>query len=381
MTRDATQPFNGEDQIQKTLTSNPLKLYLDVEKEFDAGPRQGPGSALAREPGRTRWSDGQDRYAEQAGMPWLPPKGLETLKTIACNRGLWEDLGNGYVTKKPKKKRTSVQVIAESDPRRHRHRPIAHQSPERRPGAADLCRRRRPGLRSQPPTERPDLHHQGPARQLPDPRSVGPVRDGRPGDLVQQAGDPRNLVEKAANAPSNCSSRPRGTIRYTLDGSEPREGTEYQKTRSRSATARSVARLCRSGRSGGQGRIPLSGQRQERRPDRRRQTGQSGVPHRPQARLAGQDLRRAESGCRQVGHVRGHRVDRRAGHPDDRVNVGDIAVDADFIQALLNKVLEKFPPDTPDHHDVPQGPLPSGHDLKDFAEKLGIELTAGDVQQ
>jgi hypothetical protein len=29
---------------------------------------------------------------------------------------LWEDLSNGYVTKKPKKKRTSVQVIAESIP-------------------------------------------------------------------------------------------------------------------------------------------------------------------------------------------------------------------------------------------------------------------------
>jgi hypothetical protein len=57
-----------------------------------------------------------DRYAEQAGMPWLPPKGLDTLKSIACNRGLWEDLGNGYVTNKPKKKRTSVQVIAESEP-------------------------------------------------------------------------------------------------------------------------------------------------------------------------------------------------------------------------------------------------------------------------
>jgi hypothetical protein len=36
MTRDATKDFNGEEQIEKTLTSNPLKLYLDVEKEFDA---------------------------------------------------------------------------------------------------------------------------------------------------------------------------------------------------------------------------------------------------------------------------------------------------------------------------------------------------------
>jgi len=29
---------------------------------------------------------------------------------------LWEDLGNGYVTKSPKKKRTSAQVIEESEP-------------------------------------------------------------------------------------------------------------------------------------------------------------------------------------------------------------------------------------------------------------------------
>src|SRR5262249_33246529 len=27
LTRDATKPFNGEEQIEKTLTSNPLKLY------------------------------------------------------------------------------------------------------------------------------------------------------------------------------------------------------------------------------------------------------------------------------------------------------------------------------------------------------------------
>src|SRR6185295_16460576 len=28
MTRDATKPFNGEEQIEKTLASNPLKLFL-----------------------------------------------------------------------------------------------------------------------------------------------------------------------------------------------------------------------------------------------------------------------------------------------------------------------------------------------------------------
>src|SRR5208282_4403229 len=116
MTRDATKPFDGEAQVEKTLTSNPLKLYLDVEKDFDPIRDKSQDLLWPENQDEARWSDVADRYSEQAGMPWLPPKGLDTLKSIACNRGLWEDLGNGYVTKKPKKKRTSIQVIAESEP-------------------------------------------------------------------------------------------------------------------------------------------------------------------------------------------------------------------------------------------------------------------------
>ncbi len=116
MTRDSTKPFNGEEQIEKPLTSNPLRLYLDVAKEFDAIRDKAQDLLWPENQDDARWSDVTDRYAEQAGMPWLPPKGLDTLRSFACNRGLWEDLGNGYVTKNPKKKRTSAQVIVESGP-------------------------------------------------------------------------------------------------------------------------------------------------------------------------------------------------------------------------------------------------------------------------
>ncbi len=78
-----------------------MKLYLDVEKEFDPIRDKAQDLLWPENQDEARWSDVVDRYAEQAGMPWLPPKGLDTLKSIACNRGLWEDLGNGYVTKKP----------------------------------------------------------------------------------------------------------------------------------------------------------------------------------------------------------------------------------------------------------------------------------------
>jgi hypothetical protein len=116
LTRDATKSFDGEDQIEKTLTSDPLKLYLDVERNFEAIRDKAQDLLWPAGQAEARWTDVADRYAEQPGMPWLPPHGLDDLKSIACNRGLWEDMKDGWVTRAPKKKRTSVQVIPESNP-------------------------------------------------------------------------------------------------------------------------------------------------------------------------------------------------------------------------------------------------------------------------
>lgn len=63
------------------------------------------------------------------------------------------------------------------------------------------------------------------------------------------------------------------------------------------------------------------------------------------------------------------------------IQVGDIAVEATFIEALLLKVLEKFSPDTPVTLSFRKAYFQSGHDLKDFAGKLGFELQTGDVEQ
>jgi hypothetical protein len=63
------------------------------------------------------------------------------------------------------------------------------------------------------------------------------------------------------------------------------------------------------------------------------------------------------------------------------VNVGEIAVDAEFIEVLLNKILEKFSPDTLVAMTFRKGNFSSGHDLSDFASKLGIQLQVSDVEQ
>ena len=88
MARDTSKPFNGEEQVEKTLTSNPVKLYLDVEKEFDAIRDKGQDLLWPENQDEARWSDVVERYAEQSGMPWLPPKGLDTLKICRLQSGI-----------------------------------------------------------------------------------------------------------------------------------------------------------------------------------------------------------------------------------------------------------------------------------------------------
>ena len=63
------------------------------------------------------------------------------------------------------------------------------------------------------------------------------------------------------------------------------------------------------------------------------------------------------------------------------ISVGEIAVDASFLEALLVKVLEKFGTETPVTMTFRKAHFSSGHDLKDFAGKLGIDLQSGDIDQ
>ncbi len=381
MTRDAKQPFNGEEQIEKTLTSNPLKLYLDVEKEFDAIRDKAQDLLWPESQDEARWSDMADRYAEQAGMPWLPPKGLDTLKSMACNRGLWEDLGNGYVTKKPKKKRTSAQIIPESEP-----------------DDTGKVRLRINPLNAGPV---PRIHY---AEDAPVSDSSAQLKDQlyttsalRVNILVcdpsdqYETGEPvtwsnklvlRNqLSEKGGKRSVELFVAPKGSIRYTLDGSEPREGTPYVGpvtisdddillrtfAEADGIEAKKDFHFPAKGKKGVQiDEVKPSHlvSRSGRKLDSRGKTFEG-------LKQATQKSATFEGIVLTVGQ----------GNQMISVNVGEIAVDAAFIEALLIKVLEKFTPDTLVTMTFRKAHFTSGHDLKDFAEKLGIELQIGDVEQ
>ena len=381
MTRDSTKPFNGEEQIEKTLVSNPPKLFLDVEKDFEAIRDKAQDLLWPENQDEARWTDVVDRYSEQAAMQWLPPKGLDTLNAIACNRGLWEDLKNGYITKKPKKKTTSVQY-----------------TPETQPDDAGQVR-----LRINPqnagPAPRIYYAEDGPVTesslQLKEP--VLTTKALRVNFLVcdpsgqYETGDPitwsntlvlRNQkVEWDGQRYVELLVAPRGVIRYTLDGSEPREGTPYS-----------------SPIAIGDGEVLLRAFAEEAGLETKADfkfpaKGEQAVPIDPvlPGRLVSRSGRKFDSrtktfeGLKQATEkavtFEGVTLTVGQGSQVIQVSVGELAVDAAFIEALLTKVLEKFPPDAPVTLTFRKGHFSSGHDLKDFADKLGIKLQVGDVEQ
>lgn len=381
MTRDANKPFNGEEQIEKTLTSNPLKLFLDVEKEFDAIRDKSQDLLWPENQDETRWADAVDRYNEQAGMPWLPPRGLDTLKTIACNRGLWEDLGNGYVTKKPQKKRTGAQIVAERE----------------------LGDEGRVRLRVNPVNAGPAPRiHFAEDSVVSDASSV--LKDNpytttalRVSFLVcdvsgqYQVGDPvtwtnqltlRNRMDEVGGKRTvELFVSPRGTIRYSLNGSEPREGTPYVapvEISDDEVLLRAFAsidgletktdfRFSARGRKG----VQIDEVKPARLVSRTGRKLDSRATTFEGLRQAAEKSAEFENVSLTVGQ----------GNKVASVMVGEVRVDAPFITALLTKVLEKFAPDTPVTMTFRKAHFASGHDLKDFAGKLCIELEQADVEQ
>jgi hypothetical protein len=381
MTRDTKQPFNGEEQIEKTLVSNPLKLYLDIEKDFDGIRDKAQDLLWPENLDEVRWSDAVDRYSEQAGMYWLPPRGLETLKSIACSRGLWEDLGTGYVTKKPKKKTTSVQIIPETEPDdsgrvRLRVNPQnAGPAPRIFYAEDDQVTDSSKQLKDQVLTTNA-LHV---SFLIQDPS--GQYETGNPITWSNKLIIRNELKENSGERCVELFVAPKGLIRYSLDGSEPRNGIPYEGpieigndeailrafAEANSLETKTEFRFPAKGKKGILINEVKPGQllsRTGRKLDSRAKTFEG-------LKQASEKSITFEGVILTVGQ----------GNQSISLNIGEIAVDAAFVKAMLEKISEKFVPDTPVTMTFRKAHFNSGHDLRDFAEKLGIELQTGDVEQ
>jgi hypothetical protein len=314
-------------------------------------------------------------------MPWLPPRGLDTLKTIACNRGLWEDLGNGYISKKPKKKRTSAQIVAEpelGDEGRVRLRvnPVNAGSSPRIHYAEDTAVSEASPVLKDNPYATTSLRVAFLVCDL-----SGRYETGDPVVWSNQLSLRNRLSDKGGKRNVELFVAPRGDIRYTLDGSEPREGTPYTvpveigdgevllRTFASAAGLETKADF----------RFPIRGKKGIQVDDVK------------PARLVSRIGRKLDSRAKTFEGLK-QATDRTVefenvtltvgqGNKVAQIAVGEVRIDSVFITSLLEKVLEKFAPDTPVTMTFRKAHFASGHDLKVFADKLGLELEIGDVDQ
>ena len=381
MTRDATRHFDGEEQIEKTLVSHPLKLYLDVEREFDAIRDKAEDLLWPESQDETRWSDAADRYAEQPGMPWLPPRGLDALKTIACNRGVWEDLRTGYVTKKPQRKQTSAQIVRESEPDdegrvRLQVNPMnAGPTPRIHYAEGSTVSESSPLL-----TENPLSTAALRIAFLVVDRS-GQFETGEPVVWENRLVLRNQLHEEGEERRIELFVAPRGEIRYTLDGSEPREGTPYKGpvavnddevllrafATEDGLEAKEDFRFPAKGREGvdiDEGRPARMVSRSGHKLDSRGSTFE-GLKHATDKAVSFEKVTLTVGQGAQVASI----------------IIGEVRVDAGFLTQLLQNVLEKFPPDTPVTMAFRKAHFASGHDLKHFCQELGLEIAQGNVEQ
>jgi hypothetical protein len=383
MTRDATKSFDGEAQVEKTLTSNPIKLYLDVEKDFDPICDKAQDLLWPENQDEARWSDMVDRYTEQASVPWLPPKGIDTLKSIACSRGLWEDLGNGYVTKRPQKKKTSVQVIAETEPDDNGN--VRLRINAQNAGPAPHIYYALEGSVSEDSLQLTDQTLITKALHV-NFLVEDPSGHYETGDVVTWSNKlvlRNELIDQGGKRSVVLLVAPTGDIRYTLDGSEPRDGTRYEQPVD-IGDGEVLMRVFAEA-SG------LEGKTEFRFPAK----GKKGVQidHVQPGRLVSRTGRKLDSRTRTFEGLK-QAVEKSVafenvtltvgqGAQAVQVMIGKLQVNAAFIEGILKSVLdlETFTHATPITMTFRKAHFASGHDLKNFAEKLGLELQTGDVEQ
>jgi hypothetical protein len=382
MTRDQSKPFSGEEQIEKTLTSNPQKLFLDVEKnDFDTLREKAESLLWPENQTDTRWSDAVERMMEQAAFPWLPPKGADQLKSICLNRGIWEDLGNGYVTKAPQKKKTSVQVIPEGDP--------------------DDQGKVRLRVNTQNAGPSPKIYYAENAKatnqsqQLKDNYLetnalrvsflvVDPSEHFETGDPVIWSNKlviRNELTEELGQRKLKLLVAPKGAIWYTLDGSEARNGTKY--TEPIEIGNKEAKVLVFAEEDGIEGRESFTFQSQGR--------GISFHATKPAKLVSNKGLKKLDSRQKTYSALtkakdksisfEGVRLTIGEGQTSTTITIGELTVDAVYLEELLKIALVPFPNDVAISMDFKKANSKSGHDMQEFTSSLGIELHSGEVVQ
>lgn len=230
---DPARPFSGEDQVIRTLCERPAKLILQPDQEYDLLREKILGTLWPENQDEARWVDIVEEAMKNPAMLWVPPRGLDTVLQMACKRGQWKDLGNGYVTQNPRPDPPTLQIqeqpdlgdegftrlrleVANGGPNPEIHyaedAEVSENSPTLRESSL-RTRAMRVSFLVIDPTTQP-------------PRKSEPIRWTNQINIRHEVLTEQGTRKVRLDAsPSSYSDR---EIRYTLDGSHPQDGTRYE---------------------------------------------------------------------------------------------------------------------------------------------------------
>lgn len=374
-------PYNGEEQIIKTLSSDPIKLYTDVEQNFEAVLDKAQDVLWPQNQDESRWADIEDRYQENASMYWLPPKSLDSLKVKAIREGKWEDLGGGLISKKPKKKRTSAQVSPEGD--------------QLEDGTVRLK------ITPLHAGERAQIHYQeNGAVSLSSPK-LNELTFNTKAAIVNflvvdpsgqhETGDPipfkNRLILRCNLNPGarlvEITVAPQATIKYTVDGTEARNGLPYTSPIEIGDSAITIYAFAEA--SGVEQRQQFTFAAK----------GQSGIAidETKPATLISKGAPKSLDGTAKTFEAIKLAKDNRVTiedvyvvigktNPTATLNFTGLTLTGEQIEEFITKLQSLFADATsPVTMRFKRAKFESGHDLKAFADKLGISLGEGEVEQ
>jgi len=221
--------FDGEDQIEKALASTGVsKLLVDIEKDVQAIITRAEDLIWPENQKRVPWRDIKARALAVPRWIWLPTNGLEQVRKLAEQRGVWRSTDDGYIEKGPfEKPKTSVTV--------------AERSYDDQTGTATLeVVARGAGAAAQIYwADSPEVTTK--SHRLTDPKhstdatrlwflAIDPSGEQEAGPASSWSNkltithQPR---EGVGNRSVELRVVPRGKIKYTLTGANPAEGLDY----------------------------------------------------------------------------------------------------------------------------------------------------------
>ncbi len=379
---DSTYPsnesYNGERQVIKTLTADPIKLYTQIPENFDS-LRARAEQLLFGTQDEARKTDLLDKMKQKTQMPWLPSKGFDQLAQEAFQRGIWEDLGNGYLTKKPKPKQTEVLVIADNEP--------------------DDNGKVRLKIEPVNAGNSPKIHYQEDGevtQQSPILKDNVLITNALKVQFIavdpterNQTGSPTTWITTLVirNRFNEFSRQielfvaPRGSIRYTLDGSEARNGVEYTGpfTIGDQATKINVFAECEDLEAKRQFTFAESGSKEvlmikenpaqlycpmSKTLDNAAKTYE-GIKIAKDKKITFEQVTLVIGSAPQVIHL----------------SIGEMKIDAEFIEKTLVHLQSLVPSEAPIIMKFKKVNTLTGYDLEQFAKTLDIELLNDEVIQ